>query len=88
MKSFTAFCAAVLYEDEGLDVRFKEIWEAYGDWWDTVGVVAFSKEKKMRLHEFAEALDAQFGKPRDGITYKGWALASLGTQPNKPWWMR
>jgi hypothetical protein len=51
-------------------------------------VIAFPKEKKLRLHEFIEAVDAQFGKPENSVTYKGWALATLGLQPNKPWWMR
>jgi hypothetical protein len=88
MKAFTAFCTAMIYEDEGLDVRFKELWKAYTNWWDTVGSVAFPTEKKMRLHEFTEAVNAQYGTPEDGITYKGWALGKLGSQPNKPWWLR
>ena len=88
MSAFTAFCTAMVYEDEGLDIRFKDVWKAYEGWWDTVGVVAFPKEKKLRLHEFVEAVDAQFGKPEDGVTYRGWALATLGSQPNRPRWMR
>ena len=88
MKSFTAFCTAMVYEDEGLDVRIKDLWKAYEGWWDTVGVVAFPKEKKMSLPDFTEALHEQFGAPQDGLTYRGWALAPLGTQPNKPSWRR
>jgi len=88
MSAFTAFCTARVYEDEGLDIQFKDLWKAYEGWWDAIGVVAFPKEKKMRLHEFVEAVEAQFGKPEDGITYRGWALATLGSQPNKPWWRK
>jgi len=88
MKSFTSFCASMIYQDQGLEVRFKELWAAYESWWDTAGLKAFPKEKKLHLHEFNDAINDQFGKPEDGFTYRGWALARPGSEPNTPWWRR